>query len=165
MTLGYRPWQRVGIQCQFARFTDWQSETLYTTVETITANNQLIAVTNPGNIPQPFVVIRFRANAAGGFQNPHITNDTNGYVLGSLRDSASINDEVKYDTEVPSVGYSIDNGVTYADDFANHVIRPSPYRYPALAFQIEPATNTLRLEAGGTPINFDVEVSLYGAYA
>lgn len=167
MTLGYRPWQRVAVEARFARFTDWQGETLQHHVATITASGQTFGVTNPGNIPQPFVVVRLRANTSTGFGgSPALTihNMTNGYKIQTNRDAASANSEVRIDTEEPVIEYSNTDGAPYADDFANLVIQPAPYRYPPLALQVEPATNTFEIISGGT-VRLDAEVDLYGAYA
>lgn len=164
MIFTYRPWQKVMVQCRFFRFSDWQSENPSTGTAIITASGQTFTITNTGNIPQPFVVLRLRANTSAGIINPKLLNQTNGYILETARDSASVNSEIRYMTEVPKVEYSNNDGSSYADDFSQMVVQASPYKYPLLAFPIEPATNTI-LYTGGVSQSLNIDWSLYGAFA
>lgn len=151
---------RKGIGLDFLRFSDWFAEAATEDTAVITSTNTTFEINNPGTLPSRFVVIRLRANTAGGFTNPKLVNETNGYEFETSRDSASSNDEVKLDTEEPSVGYSTNDGVSYTDDFANLVL---PDGHPPLAFPIEPGINTIRITNGGTP-DLDVDWSLYATY-
>lgn len=164
MTLGYRPWQKIAVNAKFLRFTDWQAENATTGTAVITASGQTFQITNVGNIPQPFVVLRLRANTSAGIINPKLTNQTNGYILESTFDSASANGELRYQTEVPKVDESNNDGGSYADAFTKMVVQASPYKYPLLAFQIEPATNTV-LYTGGASQSLNIDWSLHGAFA
>ncbi|MCJ7510692.1 MAG: hypothetical protein MUP14_07395, partial [Dehalococcoidia bacterium] len=106
-------------EVRFQRYSPWFAESITTVGATtlIDTSPKTISVTNAGNIPAKLVAIRFRADGAGGFTNPVLTNVTNGYTFSSTRDAISANSELKVDTEDLSVRWSNDNGVTYADDF------------------------------------------------
>lgn len=145
----------------FDGLTDWYGKNPITNqgVTGVTTTTRDITVVNPGDLPQPLMVMRWRANTSGGIVAPSVQNLTNGYSIGSLRNSASVNSEIRIDTNDLSMRYSNDNGSTYTNDYANRVIGNNQ----ALWMVLDPGTNTLRLSSGGTP-NYDFELSFYAAY-
>lgn len=145
----------------FNRFSQWFAETQIEASETITSSGQTFVVNNPGLLPAKRVNIRIRSNSAAGFTNPKVSNLTNGHEFETGRDAASADDEVKLDTSVPSLGYSTDNGSTYADDIGQYVAPPNYQK--ALSFWLEPGDNTLEVESGGT-VNCDVEITAEAAF-
>lgn len=147
---------------EFRRESDWFAEDQITKTQTITASPTLVSVTNPGTLTADKVVIRIRANAAGGFTNPKIVNSANTDEFETARDSASSNSEVKLDTSESSVEYSNDNGSSYTDDFGNYVL--PPVGQVILSFRLEPGVNSLSVTCGGTP-NFDIEIAAEAPYA
>lgn len=140
---------------------DWYDDTVTTVIEAVTADAETWVVANPGNIDARLMTIRLRSSSAAGFTNPIITNQTTGDVLATLRDAASANDEVRYDTERGAVEYSTNDGGAYADDFAQYVL---PTIQVPVSFRLAPGANTLRYNGGGTP-NLSVETAFYAPYA
>lgn len=153
--------QRQDFRCEFLANPDWYDDALTTDTETVTASGQTWIVNNPGNVPAKLVVLRLRANGAAGITNPKITNQTTGHILESARDSASADDEIRYDTERGAVEYSTDDGSTYADDFGQYVL---PTTQVPLTFELAPGNNTLQYTGGGTPA-LDVATSFYAPFA
>lgn len=162
-----------GVALDFVRLSPWLGTTQITDTHTITASPTTYTVSNPGNLPATFVVIRLRANTAGGFTNPKVENTTTVqtpfgsvlYTFETARDSASSNSEVRLSTGTPvddaAAEYSNDNGGSYADDFAQIVI---PTAHRVLGFALAPGNNSIRVTVGGTP-NVDVEIAAWAAYA
>lgn len=151
------------VSMRFARLSDWFSTTQQTGTdnsETVTADAQTWVVNNPGDLPAKLMQIRLRANTAAGIINPIITNQTNGYVFGTARDSADADSEIRLDTENGAVEWSTNNGSSYSDDFANYTL---PSNQAALTFRLDRGNNTIRYNGGGTP-NLDVEFEYYPAF-
>lgn len=146
----------------FRRQSDWFAEDQISGSGTITTSPDSIVVNNPGNLTAKRVIIRIKSNSSAGFTNPKVVNTANGHEFESETDAASVDDELKLDTSVPSVEVSFDDGVSYVDDFPNYVLPPSTQRI--LSFNLEPGDNTLVFTSGGTP-NFDVEVLADAPYA
>lgn len=94
------------------------------------------------------------------FTNPKLENLTNGYIVGSLRDSASANDEVRIDTEKKSIEYSVNDGLSYSNDFANRVIGSRQAEW----MKLQPGANNMRVTCDGE-INFDLSFEWYAPYA
>lgn len=143
------------------RFSDWFGENLISISQAVVASPQSFVVNNPGNIAAQLVTIRFRANTAAGFVDPVLLNQTNGLTFATLRDSASVNSEVRLTTEGPAVEYSNDDGTSYTSDLANYVI---PALQAALSYQLEAGDNTLRYSGGGTP-NLNIDITFYATFA
>jgi hypothetical protein len=146
---------------QFQRFSPWFAESITTvTTAIVTTNPKTFTVTNAGNVPVKVVSFRFRSNSNTGFTNPALLNSINSYSFSSTRDAASANSELKVDTEDLSVKFSADDGMSYADDFANFTIGSNQGSF----FQLEPGDNSIVYTDGGTP-DLSLEIAFYTPYA
>jgi hypothetical protein len=157
MTLSTIPYA-IPTAIHFKRYSLWGVASAINTSTLVTANGQTWTVNNPGNTPITKMVIRLRANTSAGIVNPIITNNSapvaSPAVFASLRDSVSVNSEIKLDTSVPSVEWSDNNGSSYVDDFANYVL-PTGVQ-ALLSFRLIPGNNTIQYNGSGTP-NLQVE--------
>jgi hypothetical protein len=149
----------VPVTLRFARYSDWFASTPTAASVTITTTPYPFTITNPGNAPARFVVFRLRANAAGGFTNPSLTNFTNGYSVASSRDAVSADSELELDGERMAVRWSDTNGAVYADDYALVTLGPTQ----AGLMQLEPGPNAMQYADGATP-NLDLEWTFYAPY-
>lgn len=161
-----------GLALDFVRLSPWYGTTAFTHTETVTASPDSFTLAVPGNIDTGLVVVRFRANAIGGFsagvklENLTAVHGIN-YVFESSRASASADSEIRLRTAnvgvtgTPDVGYSNDDGASYADDFGNLVLSTD---HQVLAFRFAAGNNSMRATVGGTP-NVDISFEIYGAWA
>lgn len=142
------------------RFSDWFAAAASTGTQSVTASPTDFTIANNGNIPAKFMVFRLRAGASGGITNPSILNQTNNYSIATTRDSASLNDEIRINTETKTVEYSTDDGVSYADDYALVTLGGTQVGF----FLLDPGNNSIRITCGGTP-NFSFEWSFFAPFA
>ncbi len=156
ITIAGLSWLAQPVALHFTRLSDWFGASATTGSRTVTVSPDTFTINNPGNAPAKFIVFRLRANAAAGFTNPALANLTNGYSFSTTRDSASADSEIKVDTELASVEFSTDNGVSYADDYALFSLGATQVGF----MQLEPGNNSMRVTCDGTP-NFDLEWSFY----
>lgn len=140
----------------FKRYSPWFTQTQTSTSNAVAASPTIFTVANSGNVPAKLMVIRLRANTAAGIVDPVIKNLTNNYQWSSTRDSASINSEIRVDTEKFSVEYSNDDGASYANDFSLFTIGANQAGF----FQLEPGTNSIQYTGGGAP-SLQVEFSFF----
>ncbi len=143
----------------FTRMSDWYDDTQTAVTEVITATSGSFVVANAGDAQVKNAIFRFRANTAGGLSNPALIHASNGHQFSSTRDSSGADDELKVDCGKPSVDWSTDDGVSYADDYANFAIGSLQVAFMIL----EPGNNTINYTCSGTP-NFDIDYSFYPAY-
>ena len=144
----------------FIRMSDWFDDAQTTGTEIITATSGSFVIANSGDAPVKNAIFRFRANTSSGLSNPSLTVAASGETFSSTRDSSSADDELKVDCGKPSVGWSTDDGVTYADDYVNFSIGSLQVAFLTL----EPGNNTINyLCSGGIP-SFDIDYSFYPAY-
>lgn len=161
------------VALEFRRYSSWYKATPESVVQAISATPTNFNVTNPGNLPAKFMVIRLRATGAAGLTHPKLLNNTNLYEFSSVRDGSSANSVLKVDTELQSVQYANndnatspadDSGVTYADDFANFTIGPAGATQVGF-FRLEPGVNALTYsQASGTPA-LSLEMAFFAPYA
>jgi hypothetical protein len=145
---------------QFARLSDWYDESVTTVTGAITTATGYLTVTNPGNATVYNAIIRIRSSSAAGFTNPGVTNLRTGESFSSTRDAASTSDELKIDCGALTVGYSANDGASYADDMA--VFTRGADQVGFMTFP--PGQSTIEITCGGTP-NLSLEISLWGAYS
>lgn len=159
MTLGVGMTRHVPVSLQFDRYSDWFATSLTTHTEAVAVSPKTFTVNNPGNAPVTLMTIRLRSSSAAGFTNPLLENLTNGYSWSSTRDAASVNDELKVDTDAMTVQRSTDDGVSYTNDFALFSRGLTQIGY----FRLEPGDNSVRYTDGGTP-NLDIVFTYYASY-
>lgn len=145
---------------EMRRFTDWMATTPTTWSQPITATPTSWTVNNPGALPVQDVVIRLRANASNFFTNPVLENLTNGYRFSSARDGVNANSELMLDTKRAYVGWSTNDGGSYADDIAQVIF--SATQFP-LSFRLDAGDNTLRYTNTGTP-GLNIDGSFYARW-
>lgn len=143
------------------RYTDWRATTPTTWSQVVTATPTSWTVNNPGGLPVDDAVIRLRANASNFFNNPLLENLTTGYEARSGRDASNAAHELKYDFGQNSVGWSTNDGVSYADDIANMTF--SALHLP-LGWEDAVGNNSYRYTNNGTP-GLTIEGSFYARWA
>lgn len=125
----------------FIRSTNWYVAEQTSTI-VLSSDPQTIIVTNPGNAEalDPIIIIK------GAFTNPIITNNsaplegtTTGHRLQSTRDGSGAATWLKFDARQNSVEYSINSGVSWADDSFNYTLQAGQLRLMLLA----PGPNSL----------------------
>lgn len=160
ITVGQRNSSWAPMILGFSRFSKWYASAAIQSIQAVTATGFEWSVNNTGQIAVDLMTLRLRANTAAGITNPKITNRINGYVFESTRDSASVNDELRLDTERSAIERSVDDGVNYSDDFASYV-------WPALqqlgTFRLEPGLNTIRYDGAGV-VNLNVQFDFYPVF-
>ncbi|CCF83652.1 hypothetical protein [Nitrolancea hollandica] len=123
----------VPVALEFTRLSDWFGETLQTHTEEIVSTPHTFNLTTQGNAPVQAVVIRFRANGAGGYTNPKLRNKTNGENFTVNRIAAGANDEIRVDTGRWACDVSDDDGMTYTDALPDLVIADRQFNILTLA--------------------------------
>lgn len=160
MLVSYHRSVNVLASLELRRYTDWTATTPTTFSQMITATPTAFAVVNPGGLPVEETTIRFRANAANFFTNPLLDNLTNGYAFQSTRDGVNANSELLLDTSRPYVGWSTNDGASYADDIA--LMTFGGLQIP-LSWRWEVGSNSLRYTNTGTP-GLTIEGSFYARW-
>lgn len=151
-TISFDPgmFKTVPVTVEFRRQSDWRGSSLVIGSETATGT---VTVNNPGNARVYDAVFQL----VGTFDNPIITNNTNGYSFQSTSEGSSIADGIKIDAGAHTVEFSDDGGFVFVDDYAN-------YERPVSQVQLmvlEPGDNEFVFE-GMTSATFSW--SFYGAW-
>lgn len=149
----------VPVNVRFERFSDWYATTATTGTQAITASPTTLTITNAGNAPVRSIVFRLRANGAGGFDAPMLSNLTNGYSIASSRTAAGADDEIRIDSGAVRVEYSTTNGASYEDDYDSATLGATQIGL----FRLEPGANSIRYTGTGTPA-LSLEWSFNAAY-
>ena len=112
----------IPFELEFMRFSDWYGTTIVNFSQAIAASPTTVTLSNAGNAPVRNIEFRIRSSGVGGFASPLLTNDDNGYAVGSLRTALSADDEIRIDTARKAIEYSQDNGTSYVSDFSQFVM-------------------------------------------
>lgn len=147
------------ITLMFTRFSDWFAAAATTGSQKVDASAEAFNITNAGNAPVKFIVFRFRADSATGVANPNLVNGTNSYSFGTTRDLTNANHELRVDTERNAVEYSVNNGASYANDYA--LFTPGGTQHGFM--RLEPGVNSMTATSTGTP-DYTLEWSFYATY-
>lgn len=149
----------IPVSVTFDRLSDWFDATENDSTRTVVATPTSFTVTNGGAIDAQNIVFRFMANAAGGINNPKLTNLTTGESFSVAYVSTSVNSEVRVDTRRYAVETSENNGTSYASAYSALTLGPLQVGFMRLI----PGDNTLQYTDTGTP-NLDIEITFNEAY-
>lgn len=136
-------------EATFLRLSDWYASAATTGSQALSASPTAFNITNPGNGRTGLVTFRLRSNGVNGFQDPTLTNSTNGQAVASTRDGATADSELRIDTATAQVRYSNDDGVSYADDYSLVTLAATQ---AVVGIELEPGDNSMSYsQASGTP--------------
>jgi hypothetical protein len=146
----------------FLRTSDWQEQNATTGSQAINAAGTVsFNIVAGGNAPIYDAVFRLRSNSATGWIDPTIYNNTNAYRMQTTRDATGSNDELKIDGNSKKILWSTDDGVNYANDYANFAYGSAQHDW----FRLEGGgTSQIQISTpSGTP-NFNFEWSFYAKW-
>lgn len=145
MTVGVGQSRHAPLLFSFERTSDWQDDTETEHIESaITTQTYDFVVNNPGNARCYWVLIEF----AFWFQNPKITNLTNGYSIQVSRNATvGGNSYVGIDSELGTVKYSEDGGATKYDAYDLATLSDTQVGL----FALDAGNNSLRVEFDSPP--------------
>lgn len=146
----------------FVRESDWNAESQTLGTQLINAaGTTTFNIVVGGNADVDDVVFRFRSNAAAGWVDVAMLNTSNGYQFSTSRDGTAVDHELKVDCGARSVKFSVDNGASYTNDYANFVYGSQQIDFMRLAGG---GTNIIKVwVASGTP-NFNLEWAFNAKY-
>ncbi|MCA9285852.1 MAG: hypothetical protein KDA22_11585 [Phycisphaerales bacterium] len=149
-------------EATFLRLSDWYASAATTGSQALSGVPTAFTITNTGNARTGLVTFRLRSNGVNGFQDPTLTNSTNGQAVASTRDAAGADSELRIDTAAAQVRYSNDDGTTYADDYSLVTLAATQ---AVVGIELEPGDNSMSYsQALGTP-DAVLEWEFWPAYA
>lgn len=138
----------------FRRQSDWYGTAQYGSSFPGTAGTITFNVVNDGNARVFNSIFIVKGSVTG---SPALTNLTNGYLWTSNRRGTTASSWFKVDAGAGSVGFSTDDGASYANDYANFGRGSLQAQFMVL----EPGTNSMQLTGAGSGT---ISVSFYPAY-
>ncbi len=147
MAFGVRDREFAPVPVEFTRLSDWMAEQETVATLGIGASPAVLEVVNGGTADAMALVVELAAGAAGGYQNPQVTNTTTGESVGVALTAAGPGDRLRLDTGRAAVERSTDGGVTWQPAWGSLSLGPAQ----AGLLTLVPGSNYIEVTSGGVP--------------
>lgn len=159
ISIGVKDNNIVPVVIGFVRYSDWYDAEPQIVQQTIVSTPENIVIDNPGSAQVSSIQIDLRANTAGGYHDPKITNLTTGEWFQIQGIAASANDYLRIIVQEYRIEYSPDDGSTFFSNYANFSLGPTQVGI----LRLVRGTNTIQYENNGVP-NVDLTFTYYLTY-